>query len=72
MSFWIASPSIRTAALPVQADRSLDESKEESCGCLEKTNFWSRLFKESYSATLMVIRKPVVKISQFVEWSYRK
>ena len=49
-------PSIRAAAFPVQTDRSLDEPKAESCGCGEKTNFWSRLFKESYSATLMVIK----------------
>ena len=49
-------PSIRAAAVPVRTDRSLDESKAESCGCGEKTNFWSRLFKESYSATLMVIK----------------
>ena len=49
-------PSIRAAAAPVRTDRSLDEPKAESCGCSEKTNFWSRLFKESYSATLMVIK----------------
>jgi uncharacterized membrane protein YraQ (UPF0718 family) len=34
----------------------LEKPKGESCGCGEKTNFWSRLFKESYSATLMVIK----------------
>ena len=49
-------PSIRAAAVPVQTDCSLDEPKMESCGCGEKTNFWSRLSKESYSATLMVIK----------------
>jgi uncharacterized membrane protein YraQ (UPF0718 family) len=49
-------PSIRAAATPVRTDRSMDEPKAESCGCGEKTNFWSRLFKESYSATLMVIK----------------
>jgi hypothetical protein len=49
-------PSIRAAAVPFQTDRSLDEPKAESCGCGQKTNFWNRLSKESYSATLMVIK----------------
>jgi uncharacterized membrane protein YraQ (UPF0718 family) len=49
-------PSIRAAAVPVQRDRSLDEPNSEGCGCGEKSDFWSRLFKESYSATLMVIK----------------
>src|SRR5210317_442194 len=31
-------PSIRAAAVPVRTDRSLDESKAESCGCGQKTN----------------------------------
>jgi uncharacterized membrane protein YraQ (UPF0718 family) len=49
-------PSIRAAASPVRAGRSLDEPRAESCGCSEKSNFLSRLFKESYRATLMVIK----------------
>ena len=34
----------------------MDKPKEENCDCGEKTNFWNRLVKESYSATLMVIK----------------
>ena len=49
-------PSIRAAAVPVQRERSMDKPKEENCDCGEKTNFWNRLVKESYSATLMVIK----------------
>jgi len=49
-------PSIRADAVPVQMDRSMDQPKTESCDCDEKPNFWSRLLKESYSATLMVIK----------------
>jgi uncharacterized membrane protein YraQ (UPF0718 family) len=46
----------RAAAVPVRTDRSLNRSKAESCGCGQKANFRSRLFKESYVATLMVIK----------------
>jgi len=49
-------PSIRAAVVPVRTGPSLDEPKAESCGCGGKANFWSRLSKESYSATLMVIK----------------
>ncbi len=49
-------PSITADAVPVQTDRSMDEPKTESCDCDEKPNLWSRLLKESYSATLMVIK----------------
>jgi hypothetical protein len=49
-------PSIRASAVPVRTDLSLEKPKAESCGCGEKANFWSRLFKESYSATVMVIK----------------
>ena len=48
---------------PVHAGNILPESESserqpgaEKCGCSEKTDFWSRLLNESYSATLMVIK----------------
>jgi hypothetical protein len=49
-------PSLPAVAVPVQTDCSMDEPKAKSCDCDEKPNFWSRLLKESYSATLMVIK----------------
>jgi len=49
-------PSVPTNAVPIQTSPSMDEPKAKTCGCDEKANFWSRLIKESYSATLMVIK----------------
>ena len=49
-------PFIRAAAVPVLMHRSLDKPKAGGCGCRRKTNFWSHVFKESYSATRMVIK----------------
>ena len=49
-------PSIHVGAVPLQAGGSILEPEAESCGCSEKADFWNRLFKESYSATLMVIK----------------
>jgi len=49
-------PSVRANAVPIQMNPSMDETKAKSCGCDEKVNFWSRLLKESSSATLMVIK----------------
>jgi hypothetical protein len=54
--FTETQPSIPIDAVPVQMDRLMDEPRAESCDCDEKPNFWNRLFKESYSATLMVIK----------------
>jgi len=49
-------PSIHADVVSVQTDHSMGEPKAKSCGCDEKPNFWSRLLKESYSATMMVIK----------------
>lgn len=37
-------------------DQKQDDQKIEPCGCGEKQDFWRRLLKESYSASLMVAK----------------
>lgn len=49
-------PSVHTTVAPVQNSGAMDEPERKACGCAEKADFWGRLFEESYSATLMVIK----------------
>lgn len=50
-------PSACASPVNTLVDQSADKSKMESCGCSPETNrFWERLFKESYGATLMVVK----------------
>jgi uncharacterized membrane protein YraQ (UPF0718 family) len=56
IAFAEIQPSIRTDAASVQTKQVMNVPKTEKCGCDNKANFWSRLFKESSSATLMVIK----------------
>ena len=56
IAFTEIQPSIRTDEAPIQTEQVVNFPKAEKCGCDTKTNFWGRLFKESSSATLMVIK----------------
>jgi len=49
-------PSFQTGPGPIQAEGPMHAPEVKKCGCSEKTDFWSRLLSESYSATLMVIK----------------
>ena len=49
-------PPVHAGNIPTQPEGSTREPETKQCGCSEKADFWSRLFNESYSATLMVIK----------------
>ena len=49
-------PLIQVGTVSIQKEGFIDELETEKCGCSEKNDFWNRLFNESYSATLMVIK----------------
>ncbi len=53
-------PQIRPFAsyesIQSQQENIISDRKTESCGCSEKQDFWSRLMKESFDATLMVVK----------------
>ena len=49
-------PPVHAGNILTQSEGSERQPEAEKCGCSEKTDFWSRLLNESYSATLMVIK----------------
>ena len=49
-------PSIPNDAGSSASEHMMDAPETEKCGCRNHSNFWRQLFKESYSATLMVIK----------------
>jgi uncharacterized membrane protein YraQ (UPF0718 family) len=49
-------PSVPAGNTPTQPEVSTCEPEATQCGCSQKADFWSRLFTESYNATLMVIK----------------
>lgn len=49
-------PSVSYDAVLIQTDHNINDPETKSCGCQGKQDFWSRLIKESYDATFMVIK----------------
>lgn len=49
-------PSVSYDAVLTQTDHNINDPETKSCGCQGKQDFWSRLIKESYDATFMVIK----------------
>lgn len=48
--------SARHETILIKPNQKKDDQKTETCGSRVKQDFWSRLLKESYSATLMVAK----------------
>jgi len=49
-------PLIHHETVLTQTDHTTRDQETQSCGCMEKEDFWSRLMRESYDATLMVVK----------------
>jgi len=49
-------PSIHAGAVSIQEKNFINKPKTKKCGCVKNTDFFSRLFNESFRATLMVIK----------------
>lgn len=52
----LIQPSVPDGSATIQEKSAADDRKTKGCDCKANVNFWHRLFRESYSATLMVIK----------------